>query len=341
MSTVPDLQNGVRHPATMATRRRVPSGITFSKLILSVPETYHDAGTRAKRRCVGSRNIVLASRPRRRARADDRGPRGPAHHRRRSHWCRHRARRGVAGHPHRPDREGGLRRRDQLAFVAVDPWRPALSRARQPATGVRSQSRAPSAPHHRTASGPPPRLLVPGISRRSGTGLETLRRTLALRHPLAVQERPHAPLAGKPGHAPARAGAAGERPFRRGTLLGRPSRRRPSHPRHHAVGGAGGSPGRQLRRSLESPQVRRPSPRSRAARPAHRRDLPAHGSHRGQRNRSLGGHPASFRRSHSAATPPPHQGRARRGTADADRSHQRHHPDVAGGRPGDVRAALG
>src|SRR3989442_14783128 len=78
LSDVPDLQNGVRQPATTATRRPFLSGITFSSQ--DVPRT--KPTTTPGGAGVVARHAVLVSHAGRRARIDGRPAGGRARHRR-------------------------------------------------------------------------------------------------------------------------------------------------------------------------------------------------------------------------------------------------------------------
>src|SRR5581483_4618319 len=109
LKTVPALANGVRTPATMATR--LPGAPNVGMRESSPPRAYYsiddDPSGRARRavECV-DRAVVR--------RAD---------HRRRHHRMRHRARGGAARLEHRARREERLRERHVEPIVATRPWR--------------------------------------------------------------------------------------------------------------------------------------------------------------------------------------------------------------------------
>src|SRR2546426_8432587 len=98
LSDVPDLQNGVRQPATTATRRPFLSGITFSSQ--DVPRT--KPTTTPGGAGVVTRHAVLVSHAGRGARIDGRRAGGRACHRRGEQGRGERARRGGAGGPPPP-----------------------------------------------------------------------------------------------------------------------------------------------------------------------------------------------------------------------------------------------
>src|SRR3989441_3349 len=101
LSDVPDLQNGVRQPATTATRRPFLSGITFSSQ--DVPRT--KPTTTPGGAGVVARHAVLVSHAGRGARIDGRRAGGRARHRRGDQGGGERARRGAAGGPPPPPRQ--------------------------------------------------------------------------------------------------------------------------------------------------------------------------------------------------------------------------------------------
>src|SRR3989454_7746776 len=103
LSDVPDLQNGVRQPATTATRRPFLGGITFSSQ--DVPRT--KPTTTPGGAGVVARHAVLVSHARRGARIDGRRAGGRARHRRGGHRGGGRARPGGGGVPPPPPGRGG------------------------------------------------------------------------------------------------------------------------------------------------------------------------------------------------------------------------------------------
>src|SRR3989441_1198746 len=105
LSDVPDLQNGVRQPATTATRRPFLSGITFSSQ--DVPRT--KPTTTPGGAGVVARHAVLVSHAGRGARIDGRRAGGRARHRRGEHGGGGRPRRRGAGVPPPPPGEKGPR----------------------------------------------------------------------------------------------------------------------------------------------------------------------------------------------------------------------------------------
>src|SRR6267378_562443 len=111
LSTVPALQNGVRYPATTATRRPFPTGIRFSPSLTTKPTTT------PKWRGVGRGDTLLPSDARRRVVVHGGRAGGPARDRRRHHRRRHRAGRRVARLPGRAGGEGGLRLRHVVALL--------------------------------------------------------------------------------------------------------------------------------------------------------------------------------------------------------------------------------
>src|SRR3989442_6629135 len=245
-NTVPDLQNGVRHPATTATRRPFPRDIRFS--LQDLPPGLLSASwrggtrgvrsgpkptTRPIRRGVG-RVPVLVPHARRRARRHGRRSGGRAGHRRRNHWGGHRPRRRPAGLAHCAHREERRGRRHQLALLAADSRRPALSGTLRLPACCRCEPGAPRVAAHRTASGTSPPFPPSVLSRRPRAGLEGARGHVALRPPRGLPKREAAPVARAAGGPEGRAGAARSRGAGGGALLRRADRRPPPRPRHHA-----------------------------------------------------------------------------------------------------------
>src|SRR5438309_2706679 len=136
LSTVPDLQNGVRQPAITATRRPLATGITFSsRTSRNLPR----ARCRAKLENVDERDALFASYTRRGT--DINGGRAGRRlgHRGRDHRCRNRPRRGAPGLSHRSGGQGRPRGRHLVALITAHPRRDPLSRARPISPGVRGE----------------------------------------------------------------------------------------------------------------------------------------------------------------------------------------------------------
>src|SRR5207244_10082914 len=125
-------------------------------------------------------------------------------------------------------------RRHQLALLAADSRRPALSGTLRLPSGVRGEPGAPRVAAHRTAPGTSPPFPLSVLSRRPRAGLEGARGHVALRPPGGLPKREAAPVARAAGGPEGRAGAARSRAAGGGALLRRADRRRPPRPRHHA-----------------------------------------------------------------------------------------------------------
>src|SRR5438132_12691747 len=253
LSDVPALQNGVRQPATIATRRPFRTGITFSSRDVTRTKPTMALGGAG----VVARHAVLVPHAGRGAPIDGRRARGRARHRRGDHGRRDRARRGAARLPHGPRGPRGLRGRHVLAFLTARPRRPPLSRAARSPPRVRGEPRAARAAADRAPPGAPIAVPVSGVPRRPRSRLEGRRRHVAVRSARGVPQRAAPPLARTQGRAAARAGTAGAGVARRGALLRRADRRRPSRDRDGAERRAGGRARRELRRGHEPVQAGR------------------------------------------------------------------------------------
>src|SRR3989454_137154 len=178
LSTVPDLQNGVRQPAITATRRPLATGITFSsRKSRNLPR----ARCRAKLENVDERDTLFASHARRGTGINGGRAGGRPGHRGRDHRGRNRPRRGASGLSHRRAGQGRPRGRHLVALLTAHPRRDPLSRARPVSPGVRGEPRALCAARHRAAPGASPALPVPGVPRRAGPRLEAARGDVAVR----------------------------------------------------------------------------------------------------------------------------------------------------------------
>ena len=162
LSAVPARANGVRTPATIATRRPdVPSvacakGDSVGLLIQSMLVAHRP-------RAPSDSTALWRARVRR------------ARDRRRHHGLRHRARRGAARTERRPGREGRLRERNVESLVATRARRRSVPRARPPASRVRVERRAATAASPRAAPRAPAGVHVAGVPRRPHPALEARR----------------------------------------------------------------------------------------------------------------------------------------------------------------------
>src|SRR2546427_1316656 len=225
LSTVPDLQNGVRQPAITATRRPLATGITFSS---RKSRTLPRPRARARLENVDERDALFASYTGRGT--DINGGRAGRRlgHRGRDHRCRNRPRRGAPGLSHRSGGQGRPRGRHLVALITAHPRRDPLSRARPISPGVRGEPRASCAARHRPAFGASPALPVPRVPRRSDLRLEAARGDVAVRPAGGVPQCEVAPLAGTQGDSAARGRAAGQGGEGGGPVLRCADRRPPS-----------------------------------------------------------------------------------------------------------------
>src|SRR5205085_2714486 len=132
---------------------------------------------------------------------------GRARRRRRDYRRRDRARRGAARLSHGGGGQGRLRERYVVPFVPLDPRRTPLSRAIRVPPGARGIARAAGSAQRSAASRPPAAVRVAIVPWRSGTGVATARRPVAVRPARRLSQRGAPSLAGAQGDASARAWA--------------------------------------------------------------------------------------------------------------------------------------
>src|ERR1051325_11334901 len=218
-NAVPALLNGVRTPATTATRRPWRPGIRFcpfrqSSKPTTSPKWRGVAGT-AVRNAAGHGRYAVRS----------------ADHRRRHHGRRDRAGRGTPRLSHRVDRQGRLRRRHVVAFLAADSRRHPLSGAGGAEARVRGQPGAARVAGDRAASRAPARVSLSDLSRQPRSRLEAARRHVAVRSAGRVPQRAPPSVVRRKEGAEYRARPARPRTRRRRALLRRAGRRRAARTR--------------------------------------------------------------------------------------------------------------